>query len=226
MSNFHRITKKESLTPTRRCSNILTEFFTVHAAQLTGNARLKVLEGITADLEAFSSVLPRSLRIFSDTEGISASPLATGVRELIPARHACGDEADWATSAGSFQLSQLGISVVLMRLTIESIDATARWQLAATLHAAFSVTSSIVDFLEGLAPAECSLFWMPCKGDNHNTARLSLNSLNFRLVLPHQQRRLADPPHHPPREVDRPGPAHLLRHPPLPSHDLTHDAPP
>lgn len=119
----------------------------------------------------------------------------------------------------------MGINVVLMRLTIESIDATARSQLAATLHAAFSVCSSLVGFVESLTPTECSLFWMPCEPPSYTLPPLPSLIIQHRLIPPRLQHRLPHPPHRPPLESRQPGLANVLQHPSLPPSNISHRPP-
>lgn len=57
----------------------------------------------------------------------------------------------------------LGIQVVVMRLTLECIEATSQWQLVTALRAAFKLASTVVEWCETLLHGDLDNFWTPCR---------------------------------------------------------------
>lgn len=94
--------------------------------------------------------------------------------------------------AGSYQLSQLGLSVVFVRLTLETVEGSTRWQLIAALRAALDVGRSVLEFVELLLPQDMDLFWLPCTSlvafsltslTHHNVAVSSYHISNAAALL-------------------------------------------
>lgn len=64
---------------------------------------------------------------------------------------------------GSFQLSYLGLGVIIRRLLIDSLPENAQWQAVAALSEAYHWCQDMINFVSVLVQADQNLYWAPCK---------------------------------------------------------------
>ncbi|KAJ9099762.1 hypothetical protein QFC21_003760 [Naganishia friedmannii] len=137
--------------------DLLMDFYSVQASAnpQRGPSRLRLLEGISEDLDRFSQSLPESFRI----DRSKATP-ATGVRRYIPFYPAAA-YFDPHASLGSLQISQLGLSLSIVRLTLAVLQDTPTANKGQALQMAFEACVPVVEFLEMITDVDAGMFWIP-----------------------------------------------------------------
>ena len=63
---------------------------------------------------------------------------------------------------GSFQLSYLGLGVVLRGLVFDTLADTSEWQTPLVLSAALTACRRIVDFTTSITQPDKDLYWAAC----------------------------------------------------------------
>ncbi|KAJ9111670.1 hypothetical protein QFC19_001029 [Naganishia cerealis] len=121
---------------------LLMDFYSVRtsSSRHRGPSQLRLLEGISEDLDMFSKSLPDSFRI----DRLKATP-ATGVRECT----------------GSLQISQLGLGLTIVRLTLAALHNTPNADMGQALQMAFEACVPVVEFLEMITDVDAGMFWIP-----------------------------------------------------------------
>ncbi|WVQ89068.1 hypothetical protein IAS59_002815 [Cryptococcus gattii] len=113
--------------------------------------RIATLEAIIKHLDDLKFTLPEDLVQFSGRDTI----LPTGVR--------------------SFQLSYLGLGVIIRRLLIDSLPENAQWQAVAALSEAYHWCQDMINFVSVLVQADQYLYWAPFSAHHiSNTVNLLL----------------------------------------------------
>ncbi|KAE8538015.1 hypothetical protein D1P53_006082 [Cryptococcus gattii VGV] len=113
--------------------------------------RIARLEAVIKHLDDLKFTLPEDLVQFSGRDTI----LPTGVR--------------------SFQLSYLGLGVIIRRLLIDSLPENAQWQAVAALSEAYHWCQDMINFVSVLVQADQNLYWAPFSAHHiSNTVNLLL----------------------------------------------------
>ena len=117
-------------------------------------SRLSTVDSIRAELDELEGSLPWTIRRLPG--GSQGGSLPTGVRELLSRpllRH-----------IGSFQLTLLGINVILHRIELDILDRTCSPHIVSTvLQAAFNAAAEVVALVTELSIDDRAMFWMPCE---------------------------------------------------------------
>lgn len=64
---------------------------------------------------------------------------------------------------GSFQLSYLGLGIIIHRLLIDSLPENAQWQAVAALSEAYQSCQDMLNFISVLVQADQNMYWAPCE---------------------------------------------------------------
>ncbi|OXG32367.1 hypothetical protein C367_01135 [Cryptococcus neoformans Ze90-1] len=113
--------------------------------------RIARLEAILKHLDDLKSTLPEDLLRFNVRDTI----LPTGVR--------------------SFQLSYLGLGIIIRRLLIDSLPENAQWQAVAALSEAYQSCQDMLNFISVLVQADQNMYWAPFSAHHiSNTVNLLL----------------------------------------------------
>ena len=138
---------------------ILLEFYTV-AKQLNPCGpleRLSITERLLADLGDIEAGLPPDLRIGQVADRIGLT--ATGICKSSSARDPFLDP----DVAGSFQVSMLGVQMVIYRLMFDAITDTSSMSAEVLHRRSLSACSALASVVCGLDIADRAGFWMPCE---------------------------------------------------------------
>jgi hypothetical protein len=135
---------------------LLKSFMTVRSASQPSAylSRLSTLDSIRAELDELEGNLPGAIRKFAPSD--RGSPLPTGVRESFLKRP--------LTYLGSFQLTLLGIKVILHRSELDILNRSCSSVISSTaMQTAFDAASEVVMFVLELTIDDRAMFWMPCE---------------------------------------------------------------
>jgi hypothetical protein len=118
-------------------------------------SRLSTLDSIRTELDEMQGSLPWSIRRFSANDQVGLVP--TGVRKCLLIGRSLRD-------TGSFQLTLLGIQVILHRTELDLLNRSCSALIFSTvLQTAFDAAHKVVMFVLGLTTNDRAMFWMPCE---------------------------------------------------------------
>ena len=135
---------------------LLKSFMTVKSASQPSAylSRLSTLDSIRAELDELEGSLPWTIRRLP--RGGQGGSIPTGVREFL--------SKQLLRYIGSFQLTLLGIKVILHRIELDILDRTCSPHIVSTvLQAAFKAASEVVVLVLELTIDDRAMFWMPCE---------------------------------------------------------------
>jgi hypothetical protein len=138
-------------------ARLLQGFMTVRSVSRPTSylSRLSTLDSIRAELDALERSLPWAIRRFAASDQVG--PLPTGVRECLLLGRLLRD-------TGSFQLTLLGMKVILHRIELDILDRGCSSLIFSTvLQTAFDAASEVVMSVLELTTNDRAMFWMPCE---------------------------------------------------------------
>jgi hypothetical protein len=73
---------------------------------------------------------------------------------------------DKSRITGSLQLSQLGLNLSIVRLSLGALQDTPSANVLQALQMGYEACLPVVEFLEMISDADAAMFWIPCKHDS------------------------------------------------------------
>jgi hypothetical protein len=132
-------------------------------------SRLSTLDSIRAELDELEDSLPWAIRKFASRD--QGGPLPTGVREFRLENP--------TERTGSFQLSLVGIKVILHRIELDILDRSCSSHISFTvLQTAFDAAHEVVIFVLELTAHDRAMFWMPCESRYQEKALTTADSFH------------------------------------------------